>query len=113
MVNSTMINENGTAECSAAQRGWALTGLLPEETLPGGEVGALEERVLQDALHTAQRLDHVRPVVVQVPQLAVVPLVRPPERVHPPRTQANACEELPQQKWRCLCDLPEDVVLLP
>mmetsp|Transcript_35305 Transcript_35305/g.88749 ORF Transcript_35305/g.88749 Transcript_35305/m.88749 type:complete len:781 (-) Transcript_35305:276-2618(-) len=55
--------------------------LLPEETLPRGEVRALEQGVLQDALHAAQRLDHVRAVVVQVPQLAVVPLVRPPERV--------------------------------
>ena len=56
-------------------------GLLPEETLPRGEVGALEERVLEDALDAAERLDHVRAVVVEVPQLAVVPLVRPPERV--------------------------------
>lgn len=30
--------------------------LLPEQALPGGEVGALEQRVLQDALHSAQRL---------------------------------------------------------
>ena len=93
-------------------------GLLPEQPLPGGEVGTLEERVLQDAFHAAQRLrerggggasrgrggargqrltvcttqqqaggggcahlDHVRAVVVQVPQLAVVALVRPPEGV--------------------------------
>ena len=39
-------------------------GLLPEETLPGREVRALEQRVLQNALHTAERLDHVRAVVV-------------------------------------------------
>jgi hypothetical protein len=56
-------------------------GLLPEEALPGGEVGALEQRVLQDALHPAQRLNDVRAVVVQVPQLAVVALVGPPKRV--------------------------------
>ena len=37
--------------------------------------------MFQDALHAAQRLDHVRAVVVQVPKFAVVPLVRPPERV--------------------------------
>jgi len=43
--------------------------LLPEEALPGGEVGALEERVLEDALHAAERLDHVGTVVVEVPQL--------------------------------------------
>ena len=55
--------------------------LLPEETLPGREICSLEERVLQDALHTAQGLNHVSSVVVQVPELAVVSLMRPPERV--------------------------------
>lgn len=55
--------------------------LLPEETLPRGEVGALEECVLQDPFHPAQGLDHVRAVIVQVPEFAIVPLVRPPERV--------------------------------
>ncbi|CAN8015573.1 unnamed protein product, partial [Ixodes persulcatus] len=53
----------------------------PEESLPGGEVGALEEGVLQDALHPSQGLDHVRPIVVQVPQLPIMPLVGPPEWV--------------------------------
>ena len=56
-------------------------GLLPEETLPRREVGALEEGVLEDALDAAQRLDHVRAVVVEVPELPVVALVRPPEGV--------------------------------
>ena len=37
--------------------------------------------MLQDALHAAQSLDHVGTVVVQVPQLAVVPLMGPPEGV--------------------------------
>ena len=59
----------------------ASTEISPEETLPGGEVGSLEECVFQDALHTAQGLDHVCAVVVQVPQLAVVTLVGPPEWV--------------------------------
>lgn len=53
----------------------------PEETLPGGEVGALEECVLQYTLHSSEGLYHVCPVVVQVPQLAIVTLVGPPERV--------------------------------
>ena len=52
--------------------------LLPEEALPRREIGSLEQRVLQDALHAAQGLDDVRPVVVQVPQLAVVAGVGPP-----------------------------------
>ena len=57
--------------------------LLPEETLPRGEVRPLEQRVLQDTLHAAERLDHVGAVVVEVPQLSIVPLVRPPERIEP------------------------------
>lgn len=55
--------------------------LLPEKTLPGGEIGAFKQCVFQDALHTAKSLDHVRTVVVQIPQFAIVPLVGPPERV--------------------------------
>lgn len=46
--------------------------LLPEQTLPGGEVGALEHGVLQNTLNTTQRLDDISAVVVQVPKLAVV-----------------------------------------
>ena len=56
-------------------------GLLPEETLPSGKVGSLEEGVLEDTLHSPESLDHVRAVVVKVPQLAVVALVSPPERI--------------------------------
>ena len=48
--------------------------LLPEETLPGREVGTLEERVLQDTLDTAERGDDVDTVVVELPKLAVVAL---------------------------------------
>ena len=39
--------------------------------------------MLQNALHPAERLDHVRAVVVEVPELPVVPRVRPPKRVQP------------------------------
>lgn len=56
-------------------------GLLPEQPLPGGEVGALEQGVLQNALHSSQSLDDVCPVVVQVPKLAVMALMGPPEGV--------------------------------
>jgi len=41
----------------------------------------LEKRVLENALDAAERLNHVRSVVVQIPQLAVVSLMRPPERI--------------------------------
>merc|ERR1719318_1929485 len=56
-------------------------GLLPEEPLPGGEVGPLEQGVLQDPLHPTQGLDHVSPVVVQVPEFTIVSLMGPPEWV--------------------------------
>lgn len=53
----------------------------PEKPLPGREVSALEECVFQNAFHTTQGLDHVCTVVVQVPELPIMPLVCPPERV--------------------------------
>jgi len=53
--------------------------ILPEETLPGGEVGSLEQSVLKNALHPSKCLDHVRTVVVQIPQFSIMPLVSPPE----------------------------------
>ena len=58
-----------------------LNEFSPEKTLPGGEVSALEQGVFQDSLHTTKCLNHVCTVVVQVPQLAVVPLMGPPERI--------------------------------
>lgn len=53
--------------------------LSPEETLPGGEVSAFEEGVLEDALHTTQGLDHICAIVVQIPKFAIMSLVSPPE----------------------------------
>mmetsp|Transcript_6268 Transcript_6268/g.11473 ORF Transcript_6268/g.11473 Transcript_6268/m.11473 type:complete len:253 (+) Transcript_6268:2354-3112(+) len=55
--------------------------LLPEETLPGGEIGALEQGVLQNAFHASKGLDHVGTVVIQVPEFAIMALVRPPEGI--------------------------------
>lgn len=63
--------------------------LSPEETFPGGEVGALEEGVLQDAFHTTQGLDHVCAVVVQIPKFAIVSLMSPPERILFQHLEAN------------------------
>lgn len=37
--------------------------------------------MLQNSLDAAQRLDHVRAVIVQIPQFPVVPLMRPPKRI--------------------------------
>lgn len=53
----------------------------PEKTFPSGEVSAFEECVLENPFDTTQRLNHVRSVVVQVPQFAVMALVGPPEGV--------------------------------
>ena len=53
----------------------------PEQTLPRGEVGSLEEGVFEDALNSTQCLDHVHPVVIEIPQLAIMTLVGPPEWV--------------------------------
>ena len=54
---------------------------LPEETLPRGEVRSFEQCVLKDAFNAAEGLNHVSPVVVKVPELAIVLLMGPPERV--------------------------------
>ena len=45
---------------------------------PGWEVRPLEQRVFQDTFDPTQGLDHVRPVIIEIPELAVVALVRPP-----------------------------------
>ena len=37
--------------------------------------------MFQDAFHSTERLDHIGAVIVQIPQLSVVLLMRPPERV--------------------------------
>ena len=54
---------------------------LPEETLPCREVCSFEQSVFKNSFYTSQRLDHVGPVVVQIPEFAVMTLVSPPEWV--------------------------------
>ena len=71
----------GVGQLLVLHRLFETGGLLPKETFPRREVGPLEERVLQDAFDTSQRLDHVGTVVVEVPQFAVVALVGPPEGI--------------------------------
>ena len=55
--------------------------LLPEQTLPSREVRALEQGVLENTLDTSKSSDNVDTVVVKLPQLAVVALRSPPERI--------------------------------
>ena len=57
------------------------TGLFPEQTLPRGKVSPFEQGVFKNALHTTQSLNHVRAVVVQVPKLAIMSLMCPPEGI--------------------------------
>ena len=52
---------------------------FPKETLPRGEISALEERVLQNAFHATERLNHIRAIIGQNPQPSIVFVVRPPE----------------------------------
>ena len=54
---------------------------LPEEAFPGWEVSALEKSMLKDTLYATECLDHIRSVIVQVPQLTIVLLMSPPEWV--------------------------------
>jgi hypothetical protein len=56
-------------------------GFLPEEALPCGEVGAFEQGVLQDAFDPSQRLYHIRPVIIQIPQFSIMLLMRPPKGI--------------------------------
>lgn len=37
--------------------------------------------MLQDSFNTPQSLDDISPIVIQVPQLPIMPLVRPPEGI--------------------------------
>ena len=48
---------------------------------PGREVGPFEQRMFQDTFDASQGLNHVRAVIIEIPELAVVALVRPPARV--------------------------------
>jgi hypothetical protein len=56
-------------------------GFLPKEPFPSREVRALEQCVLQNTFHTTESLNDISAVIVQIPQLTVVTLMGPPERV--------------------------------
>ena len=56
-------------------------GSFPEKTFPGREPCRLEKGVLQNGLDTTQGLNHVGAVGIEIPQLAVVSLACPPERI--------------------------------
>ena len=89
-----------------------LTTHSPEQAFPGREVGALEKSVLQDTLNTAQCLDHVCTVVVQIPQLPVMTLVSPPERVLLQDLQTNTHTYITNEtKSGDHCSLTTDMIM--
>ena len=55
--------------------------LLPEQTLPGWEISALEQGVLQNTFNTTKSGDDINPIIVELPQFSVMALRRPPERI--------------------------------
>ena len=59
------------------------TRLFPEQTLPRGEIRSLEERVFENTLDASESLDNISAIVVQVPELSIVTLMRPPEWILP------------------------------
>ena len=56
-------------------------GLLPEESFPCWEIGALKESMLKNTFNTTECLNHVSPIVVEVPELSIMLLMSPPEGV--------------------------------
>ena len=55
--------------------------LLPEQTLPGREISALEQGVLQNTFNTTKSGDDINTIIVELPQFSVMALRRPPERI--------------------------------
>ena len=53
--------------------------LLPEQTLPGWEISALEQGVLQNTLNTTKSGNDINTIIVELPQFSVMPLRCPPE----------------------------------
>lgn len=56
-------------------------GLLPEKTFPSSEISTLEESMFQNTFNTTKCLDHISTIMVQVPQLTIVTVMSPPERI--------------------------------
>ena len=81
MPSPHLPSRDGGPVCKEQLGARGKAGLLPEETFPSGKVGSLEQSVLEDALHATKCLNDIRSVVVQVPELAIMSLVGPPERV--------------------------------
>ena len=55
--------------------------LLPKQSFPSREICPLKESVFKNSLYSSQRLNHICPVVVQVPKFTVMPGMSPPEGI--------------------------------
>jgi hypothetical protein len=55
--------------------------LLPEKTLPSREVSTLKQSMFQNTLDTTKSLNHVRTVIIKIPQFTIVSLMSPPEGI--------------------------------
>ena len=84
---------------------------LPKQTFPCGKVCTLEESMLKDAFYTSKSLDHISTVVVQVPQLAIMALVCPPEWILFQDLQNNKTEVFPYKKNSTLAAMSNFFVL--
>jgi hypothetical protein len=85
---------------------------LPKQTFPCGKVCTLEESMLKDAFYTSKGLDHICTVVVQVPQLAIMALVCPPEWILFQDLQKNnKIEVFPYKKNNTLATMSNFFVL--
>jgi hypothetical protein len=53
--------------------------LLPEKTLPSREISALEKSMFEYTLNTAQCLNHISTIIIEVPEFTIMLLMSPPE----------------------------------
>jgi len=67
--------------------------------------------MLKDAFYTSKSLDHICTVVVQVPQLAIMALVCPPEWILFQDLQNNKIEVFPYKKTSTLATMSNFFVL--
>jgi hypothetical protein len=52
---------------------------LPEKTLPSREISALKKSMFEYTLDTAQCLNHISTVIIEVPEFTIMLLMSPPE----------------------------------
>lgn len=56
-------------------------GFLPKETFPTLEIGGFEKSMLKNSLYSPKSFDYVVSIMIEIPELSIMPLVCPPKRV--------------------------------